>query len=319
MDPLDFAVYRYLSPGGAARFWAGRRVLDPRITPREIAERVGISESSVRTRLHRLAERGFLRDHAVVPNPSLFGRQVFTADLLVKQPGEVDRILRDLALVETVVFTRDILDEDEREIQVHFVSEGAPAAARVAALLARLAPAGRAVLPRPYYVPACEQAPSPLGWRVLQTVSKDPEATFAKIAKSVGISLKTAARSYHRLIDSGACWWTHGPTSEEFPLALVCVNLRSPREREPILGWIGEGGHPWLPVAPDGFGLEPAEATTVLAGLVPADVPTLLERFLRKLAALDGVATIRRTFPLGSASYPAWFANQLSHKVQASP
>lgn len=317
MDSLDIAVYRFLSPGGAARFWAGRRVIDPRVTPREIAERVGISESSVRTRLHHLAERGFLKDKAVVPNPSLFGRQVFTADLLVKQPGEVDRILRDLALVETVVFTRDILDEDEREIQVHFVSESDTTAARTAALLGRLAPAGSPIKARPYYIPACERPLSPLSWRVLQAVWRDPEATFATIAQSVGISLKTAARCYHQLIDTGACWWTHGPGSEEFPLALVCVHLRSPKDLDPIVGWMEKEGHPWIPVAPDGFGLEPTDAVAVLAGLVPADVPTVLERFLRRLAALEGVANIRRTFPLGSASYPAWFGNQITLRVHS--
>jgi DNA-binding Lrp family transcriptional regulator len=317
MDPLDFAIYRFLSRGGEARFWAGRRIIDPLVTPREIAEEVGISESGVRTRLHHLTERGFLRDKTVIPNPSLFGKRVFVADLLVRQSGEVDRILRDLGLVEGVVFTRDVMDEDEREIQVHFVSETDATASRSAALLARLSPAGKAAVPRPYYTPPCDRELSPLDWRVLQTVWRDPDATFAEIAETVGISLKTAARSYHQLVDSRACWWTHGPESEEFPLALVCADLRSAKDRDPITGWIVEEAHAWMPVASDGFGLEPEDAATVLAGLVPADAPTVLERFLRRFAGLEGVARIRRTFPLGSASYPAWFGERIADRVHA--
>ncbi len=317
MDPLDFAIYRFLSRGGEARFWAGRRVIDPMITPREIAARVGISESGVRARLHHLAERGFLKDKTVIPNPSLFGERVFVADLLVRQSGEVDRILRDLTLVEGVIFTRDVMDEDERKIQVHFVSESDSTASRHAALLGRLSSAGRTIVPQPYYTPPCDRELSSLDWRVLQGVWRHPDATFAELAETVGITLKTAARSYHQLIDSRACWWTHGPDSEEFPLALVRVDLRSSEDLVPIAGWIDKEAHAWMPVASDGFGLEPENAATVLAGLVPADAPTVLERFLRKFAGVEGVVRIHRTFPLGSATYPAWFADRIADQVHA--
>lgn len=310
MDPLDLAVYRSLSRGGEARFWAGRRIIDPRITPREVAEQVGISESGARMRLHRLAERGFLRDRTVVPNPSLFGQRAFVADLLVRQSGEVDRILRDLALVEGVIFARDIMDEDERKIQAYFASENDATASRLAALLGRLSPAGGSITPRPYYIPPCGRELSSLDWRVLQQLRDYPDATFAEIAESVGISVKTAARSYRQLIDSRACWWTHGPGSEEFPLALVCVDLSRPEDRDPVVGWVGAEAHGWIPVASDGFGLDPADAGSVLAGLVPADLPAVLERFLRKLAGVEGVERIRRTFALGSAIYTDWVTDR---------
>jgi len=317
MDALDFAIYRFLSRSGEARFWAGRRVIDPTVTPREIAERVGISESGVRARLLHLADRGFLKDRAVIPNPSLFGQRIYVADLLVKQSVEVDRILRDLTLVEGVVFTRDVMDEDERKIQVHFVSESDPTAARHAALLGRLSSVGRPLVPQAYYTPPCDRELSPLDWRVLQVVWRDPEATFGEIAETVRISLKTAARSYHQMVESRACWWTHGPNSEEFPLALVRADLQSSKDRDSIAGWILKEAPGWMPVASDGFGLEPGLAETVVAGLVPADAPTILERFLRKFASLEGVSRIRRTFPLGSATYPAWFADRIADRVHA--
>jgi DNA-binding Lrp family transcriptional regulator len=318
MDPIDFAIFRFLSPGGEARFWAGRRIIDPMVTPRQItervqiAERVVISESGVRARLDHLTDRGFLRDKTVIPNPSLFGRRVFVVDLLVKQSGEVDRLLRDLSLVEGVIFTRDVMDEDERKIQVHFVSDSDAAASRQGALLGRLTSAGKPLVPRPYHTPRCDRELSPLDWRVLKAVWRHPDATFAEIARTVGITLKTVARSYRLLLDSRACWWTHGPDSEEFPLALVCIELRTPEDLDPVTAWIEKEADPWMPVARDGFGLDPVDATTVLPGLVPADAPAVLERFLRKCAREDGVLKIRRTFALGSAIYPAWFADRLA-------
>ena len=317
MDPLDFSVYRFLSPEGAARFWAGRRRLDPRVTPREIAERVGISETAVRTRLQHLTERGFLRDKAVVPNPSLFGKRVFVADLLVKQSAEVDRILRDLTLLDGVVFTRDLMDEDERKIQVYFVSETEASAARFANLLGRISPEPAAVVARPYYIPECDGQLSPLDWRVFLSVWHHPDSTLAQIAEDVGVSVKTAGRSYHRLIDTRACWWTHGPESEEFPLALVRTDLRSPKAVDSVQGWIDREAPAWMPVASDGFGSDPGSVATTIVGLVPADLPTVLERFLRKLAARDGVVGVGRTFSLGSVIYTAWFADRalaLTHR-----
>ena len=315
MDSLDFAIYRFLSQGGEARFWAGRRVIDPTISPREIAERVGISESGVRARLQHLTERGFLRDRAVIPNPSLFDRQVYVADLLVRQSGEVDRILRDVALVDGVVFTRDVMDEDERKIRVHFVSENDSTASRQSALLGRLASPGKPLVAQPYYTPPCDRELSPVDWKVLQVVWRHPDATFGEIAERVRVSLKTAARSYHQLVNSRACWWTHGPASEEFPLAFVSADLRSPQDLGPILGWIVDEAPAWMPVARDGFGLDPEKAATIVAGLVPADAPTILERFLRKFAGVGGVVRVRRTFPLGSASYPAWFGDRIAEHV----
>ena len=315
MDSVDFSIYRFLSRDGVARFWAGRRVIDPQVTPREIGEQVGISESGVRSRLRHLSEEGFLKDRTVIPNPSLFGKRIFVTDLLVRQPGEVDRLLRDLALVEGVLFTRDVMDEDERKIQVHFASDNDVTAARLGALLGRLATEGALTAPRPYYIPPSEVELSPLDWRVLGALWRRPDSSYAEIAEAVGISLKTAGRIYHHLIDSRSCWWTHGPDSEEFPLALVCVDLRIPQDADPVLQWIRQDGHPWMPVASDGFGLEPDDAATVLAGLVPADLPAVLERFLRKLAGVEGVVKIRRTFALGSVIYTAWLADRIAGQV----
>ncbi len=153
MDPLDLAIYRALSPGGEARFWAGRRIIDPEISARAIAEQVGVSENGVRARLQGLTRQGFLRGRAVVPNPSLFGMKVFVGGFPIREAGDVDRIYRDLALVEGVTFARDLMDEGTRQVRVYFVSENETTAARRAALLRRLSPAGQFEAPQPVLDP----------------------------------------------------------------------------------------------------------------------------------------------------------------------
>lgn len=314
MDPLDFAIYRALSPGGEARFWAGRRLIDPRIPVREIAEQVGVSENGVRLRLKGLTRRGFLRGRMVVPNPSLFGVRLFVVELPVKEAGEVERIYRDLALVEGVVFARDTIDEGERRVQVQFVAEDDARAVRRTVLLARLTVAGRLGPPRPYWIPPCDVPLTPLDWRVLRAVSQHPDASIAETARTVGISLKTGARRYHHLLDARACWWTHGPDAEEFPLAFLRLDVRSAKDAESVMGKVLDDDLPWMPVARDGFGVEPNPTEHFVAGLVPADQPTVLERKIRAWATWPGVLHVHRTFALGSQSFPTWLAEHLEQR-----
>ena len=315
MDSLDFAIYRYLSPEGDARFWAGRRVVDPRVTAREIAARVGISENGVRARLRSLTKQGFLRGTAVAPNPSLFGVRTLVAKVPVKAPGDVKRVFHDLALVEGVVFARDTIDEEDRTVQAYFVSDGPRTTARRTALLRRLSPTAEVSEPVPYWIPECERPLSPLDWRILHAVRLRPDSTLAEIATAQHIGLKTLARRYHQLIDSRACWWTLGPDSEEFPLALVAVELSSPTLREAVNDGILKAGPGWIPVSSDGLGLEPSSALTVVAGLLPIEAPAILERAVGKIGELPGVVRVRRTFALGSRTYPDWFTERIAERV----
>ncbi len=315
MDPVDFAIYRYLSPGGEARFWAGRRVLDPTIPIREIAERVGISENGVRARLRGLTERGYVGATAVTPNPSLFGVRVVVAELPVKDAGDVERILRDIALVDGAVFARDVLDEEERKIRVHFISDSDAATSRRTALLRRLSPTGLVRAPEPYWIPPCDRDLSSLDWRVLRAVWNRPDGSMAQIASAVGISLKTTARRLRELRDSRACWWTPGAGVEEFPLALVRISTDREETREAVLGQVAKDAPSWMPVANDGAGTDPAAAPTEVVGLIPADLPTALERTVRKLAVIPGVRRVRRTYALGSMIYPSWYGERIDERA----
>jgi len=317
MDRLDFAIYRFLSPHGEARFWAGRRVIDPAVPAREIADHVGVSENGVRARLRGLAEQGFLRGNAVGVNPSLFGARVMVAELPIEKPTDSERVFRDLALVEGVIFARDTLDEGDRHVRVHFVSNSDSTTSRRASLIRRLSPSGQLREPQPYWIPGCERELSPLDWRLLQALCRTPNATMAEISRAVGVSLKTTVRRCGQLVESTACWWTHGPECEEYPLALVRLDLREPAQRDAVAERVLREAPVWIPVASDGLGLEPKTSATVVAGLVPADAPAVLERTVKKLVDLPGVQSVHRTFALGSMSYPAWFTDRIAEHVPA--
>jgi DNA-binding Lrp family transcriptional regulator len=315
VDAVDFAIYRYLSPDGAARFWGCRRVFDPRVGARDVAERVGVSETGVRARLKSLRERGYLRGSEVWPNPSLFGVSLFVAEVPISEVGESKRLLADLALLDGVTFVRDVLDEQNRKLQVYFVGDTPTSVARRAQLLRRLAGAKEIRGPGPYFVPEAARELSPLDWRIVQAVRTAPDDNLQKLGRAVGISLKTMGRRYQALLDSRAIWWSHGPDATEMPLAMLTARVDEGVDADRVAGRVAAESSVWMPLASDGRGIAPGTNPADFAGLLLAESPAAVESAAQRLLDRPGVATVRRTFALGFAIYRGWFDEQIGRHL----
>jgi DNA-binding Lrp family transcriptional regulator len=319
VDATDFAIYRYLSPDGLVRFWASRRLVDPRVSARELAEKVGLSEAGVRSRLRTLKQRGLLRGTEVAINPWLFGVSVVMSEVPVRSPKESQALFRDLAVVDGVVFARDILDEQDRKVCVYSVADHPTATARRTALLRKFAPTGVVRGPFPNWIPPCAREPTALDWRLLTVFREHPDETLARLAAESRVSLKTTAKRFNLLLDSRACWWSHSSDSEEWPLAMLLVSLRPGVNAANVSARLAEQNESWLPVAADGLGLDPARTDRPLAGMIPVERPAALERAVRRALEVEGVTNVRRTFGLGSATYPQWVDEQLAARVGRRP
>jgi len=311
VDALDFAIYRHLSRDGLARFWASRRLVDPQVSTREIAEKVELSEAGVRARLRGMRAAGFLRGTEVGVNPSLFGASVVVHEVPVRGARDAEQLFRDLASVDGVLFARDLLADEDRRVSVYCAVDNAGASARKTSLLRRLAPGGAVRGPFPYWIPACTRAPSPLDWRLLALFRRQPDSTLSRIASNARVSLKTTSRRFDALVGSRACWWSHSSDSAELPLALLSVSVREDADPIRVSGEIARTTQGWIPVAPDGLGVDPGGGTRSLAGLVPAVHPAALEALVRQTEGLEGVSDVRRTFGLGSATYRDWIDERL--------
>lgn len=317
MDAIDYAIYRYLSADGQVRFWGARRLVDPLVSAREIANRVGLSEPGVRARLKGLERRGYLRGRETGMNPSLFGVSLVVSEIPLSEPHEAERLLGELALVDGVTFARDILDEQDRSMRVFYVSDNPAATARRTSLLRKLAPSPAFRGPVPYWIPPSDRAMTRLDWRLVEAFRRHPEATQRDLAEEVGVSLKTASHRFHQLLDARAVWSALSSSSEELPLAMFSIAVRDGVDPVVVAREI-ERLHPgWMPVAPDGRGVPPPDALGVIVGLLPAESPAALERALRRTLAVDGVASTRRTFALGSATFPQWFDERLASRMKS--
>ncbi len=317
MDAVDYEIYRHLSPDGRIRFWASRRIIDPRVSARQIAEAVGLSEAGVRLRLKNLRAEGLLRGSEVTLNPSLFGAAIVVADVPVRSPRESEQLFRDLAVADGMVFARDLLDEEERKVHVYYVADAPAATARRTSLVRRLSPTGEVRGPTPYWIPAGPDSLTRLDWRLLAAFRRFPDGSLGRFAAEARTSARTATRRFSVLLDAHACWWSHSPDSEEWPLALLTVSLEESADPAAEAAEVRRQTGGWMPVAEDGLGLDPARSVRTIAGLVPVDRPAALERLVRRLLELDGVANVRRTFGLASATYPQWMEEQLGARLAA--
>jgi len=316
VDATDYAIYRYLSPDGLVRFWGARRVVDPLVSAREIADRVGLSEAGVRVRLKALEQRGYLKGRETGVNPSLFGVSLLVLEIPAREPNEAERMLHELSLVDGVTFARDILDEQDRAIRVFYVSDTPAGTARRTALLRKLAPSPHVRGPYPYWLPECAHELTRLDWKLLAAFRTQPDATLSELATAVGVSLKTGATRFHRLLESKAGWSTISSSSEEVPLAWFSLSLKEGVDPTGVAQAVAKAHPGWMPVAPDGSGAPPSESSREVAGLLPAEAPAALEQALRRTLSIDGVARVRRTFALGSATFPQWMDDRISAQMK---
>jgi len=315
VDATDLAIYQHLSPDGQARFWASRRIVDPRVTAREIAGKVGLSEAGVRARLTNLKAEGFLRGTQLGVNPSLFDAEIVVSEVPIERPQDSSRLLHELADVDGVVFARDLLDEQDRKILVYYISDGPLATARRTRLIERFSPTSSLRGPTPYWIPSCDRALTELDWRLLAVFRARPDDSLSGFAARARLSLKTTSRRFTSLLDARACWWSHSNDSSEWPLALLQITVDADADPDRTAELLGREIKAWLPVASDGFGIDPRAKRRQVAGLVPVSGPAALEGLVQRALSLEGVHDVHRTFGLRSASYPGWFDEHLSAKT----
>lgn len=318
MDVVDFAIFRSLCvKGGGARFYGARTVMDPRISAREVAESVGISPSAVRTRLARWQSEGLLKGYVVWPNPALLGARMMSVEIPLEGTQPASTIFDELKLVDGVLFARDAIDEDRRVVIVNYVSDTPAATERRVRLMARLSPKQTVTPPVPAWLPPPSATLSPLDWRILRIFRKNPILPLPQAAKEVGVSLKTLAHRYHRLLDSDAAWWTISVSNSMVPAVYLHIAFHDPASAEAAASTLGTKFPGWIPARTGGFGFPPEEQPKHLVAVFPLAAPSGVNDILNVIHTLPGVASMRRRFPGDSVCYPEWFDSRIEQSVAA--
>lgn len=164
----------------------------------EIANRLGIDEETVRNRLRRMREGGFLLGWRLFPNPQLMDRESVFLYMSLKRSESSDEAIRRLSACEGVVTITKLLgnnllvmvldDRDHRSVEeienlaIHESTVKAPG----------------------MKLPDTSFRMTSLDWRIVAGMGRNAELPVAAIAAELGISARTVKNRLNRMMDSSA-------------------------------------------------------------------------------------------------------------------
>ena len=197
MDALDKCVLRALFQN------EGLTPVNPRArtSSAAIARKLGVSEGTVRNRIVRFHETGFVKDVRLIANPNLVG--LAEACLLFDVPRETrSEVIERIQLLENVVILAVFHGSLLSPI---FRYRGEAALVRQVDLFRRLAKVERIIVGRIPF-PECNLRLSESDWAVMRAFHRDPRRACASVARDVRLSTRTVKRKLERLFREGAAF-----------------------------------------------------------------------------------------------------------------
>ncbi len=197
MDKLDVKILREVMQGDPMQtFFPARASIKPPF--RALAEKLGVSENTVRERSQRLS--GFLSAVTLFVNPALFHERIAGLEVLVSDAVSKDEVLEKIRLVQGVF---QITDDSGPRAGVVFLFSEETTLRQTVELILRLADARDGVLTE-LLLPKCDIRPSKVDYRIILSRQEDLAKSNRKIAEELGISSRTVKRRFTRLVDGGA-------------------------------------------------------------------------------------------------------------------
>lgn len=195
MDKLDIAIVRELAQEGFVYLPRGE---GPSL--RAISRKLSLSEGAVRGRIAKLRASNFLGSPRIIPNPSLLGLEQWAYLGSVSPSLSKDDVVRQVCAVEGIFLVANF---HSRALGVVFSSDraGSPREKRI--LLDRMT-GGGCVFLEPLSLPPVTCSLSRVDWRLIGLLARHGPLTQAKLARELGLSVRTVKRRLLKLVESWA-------------------------------------------------------------------------------------------------------------------
>jgi len=197
MDPLDLKILRTmgLRPYGA-------KPADPNaLKATRIAARLGVEPETVKARLEKMAEGGFLRGFHVYPNLAHLGLSGTAYLFRVPDEDRKAEAVRKAELVDGLTELHNFLGA---EMCVDLAYASATDLSRKLRLLGELTGDHS---PERFYdrqMPPVSRALTRLDWRIIRSMRYGAQRPLGEVAEEVGASVKTVRRHYLRMAREGS-------------------------------------------------------------------------------------------------------------------
>src|SRR5713101_3357069 len=172
---------------------------DIRQSFRTVAEKLEIDDSTVRYRIKKLQESGFMKDWYVFANPGLFYLRVAHARVVVSQqfqPTMKDDAIRKIKLVHGVW---TIINHFGSSMRVVLYFEDETSLRKQIELIARVSSADN-ILYREIHFPPCAISLSGDDLELVKSIQTDPNKPYDAIAKETGLSNRAVKRRLENML-----------------------------------------------------------------------------------------------------------------------
>ncbi len=178
--------------------WGSPERWNTRKTHAHVAAKLGVDEETVRNRLRRLKESGFLLGWRVVPNPALLGRESSMLLLEFDDQAAKEEAVPRLKLSEGVIVVASVYGEGL--LVTFFDDPGHKASGQIARTKD---PAGALHVGGMRFLPT-DFRMTPTDWEIVRLMLDDAERGVSDVAREVKVSLRTVKRRLNRMMDSSA-------------------------------------------------------------------------------------------------------------------
>jgi DNA-binding Lrp family transcriptional regulator len=200
LDDLDFKIFRELG-GSSSPKWNVRESYS------NISRKLGVDEETVRMRVNRAKERGFLPAWRVMVNPLLINCQEANLDLEVRNEqdkGDAISKIKGLDGVNAIVDFRD------KEILVMVYYEDGESLARKVQQIESICGSPKLALWNNRFLKPDVQMRH-LDWRIIDALREDAWRDLEDVATSLDVSVRTVLRRLSALTEGKAVYLSRPP------------------------------------------------------------------------------------------------------------
>ena len=216
LDDLDVKIIRELGSPSSPQW-------NVRESYANISRKLGVDEDTVRLRVKRAVERGFLPRWRLTVNPRLLDFDAVSFELEVDSEEKKPRAISQIELVDGV--TR-ILDYRGRGLLVTLYSAEESLSRRIQLIESICGSAKSAVwknrFPRP------DVRMKKIDWRIVNNMREDARRDLKDVANSLGVSTRTVQRRLAAMTEGKAIYLVGAPNVETLSGLLCCFVVFCP-------------------------------------------------------------------------------------------
>jgi len=197
VDVLDIRIVRAM---GARPY--GRTPKDASaLKPADLARAVGTSLVTVKERIARMEESGFIRGYQVYPNLTHLGLAASAFRFRVPDADRKARAVQDIQLLDGLLEVHDFLGADVC-IDLAYATQG-ERERKLGLLRAHTGDAAPLALYE-REMPPVDRPLTNLDWRILQAMRGRARRAPDEVADEIGVSAKTVRRHHERMMEEGS-------------------------------------------------------------------------------------------------------------------